>query len=96
MIAGYLLCGIGLGIYSFKKRSILLKISAICFFTLASSYVAEAIYPFTWTIDGTTGAVSTPKNRPSWVSPLTIQVSPVALVIAGFCLFGFALRSDKK
>ena len=96
MLAGSLLCSIGLGIYSFKKRSTLLKISAICFFVFTSSYVAETIYPFSFTFNATTGVASKPKYRPSWVSPLTMEVSPVALVIAGLCILGFALRSDTK
>jgi hypothetical protein len=96
MIVGYLFCGISLVIYSFKQRSHLLKISAACFFVLAFSYVAEKIYPFTFTINGTTGVASKPQYRPSWVSPLTLEVSPVVLAIAGLCMLGFALRSDKE
>jgi hypothetical protein len=92
LLAGYLLCACGLAIFSFKSKSFLLKVGAVCFFLCAFSAVASMIYPLRMHLNMQSGRTTT-DYRPNWVSRMQAEGSPLLLLLAGVSILGFAVRS---
>ena len=93
---GYLCCAIGIGLYSFKSQSWLLKLSAAGFFVCAFAMGASIAYPLTMNIDPTVGAIFTSGSRPEWVQLLGSAGIPIALVVSGLSLLTFSLRNSPR
>ena len=92
-LAGFACCAFGLGIYAHRFRSSLIAISSFSFIICTFSTAVSILMPIRFTLNGTSGKVTSSTFPPDWVGWLSLNVEPTALFVAGICILLFALRT---